>query len=75
MNVYVVKPEYDKELNLEASELCSISSQNHITDKLKFKTIIEFYLGSQISLRGLSLNLASSSNSNISCFYVKSVIH
>lgn len=58
MPVYMVKLECDKEFNLEASELCSISSQNHITDKLKFKTIIEFYLDSQISLRSLSLKLA-----------------
>lgn len=54
----MVKPECDKEFNLEASELCSISFQNHITDKLKFKTIIIFYLDSQISLRSLSLKLA-----------------
>lgn len=58
MNVYVVKPEGDKELNLDVSELCSITSQNHITDKLKFKTIIEFYLDSQISLKSLSFKLA-----------------
>lgn len=54
----MVKTYYDKELNLGASELCSISSQNHITDKLKFKTIIEFYLDSQISLRSISLKLS-----------------
>lgn len=58
LNVYVAETEYDKELNLEASELCSSSSQNHIRDKEKFDNHFHFNSGSQISLRSLSLKLA-----------------
>lgn len=57
LNVCVAKTECDKELNLEASELCSSSSLNHIREKEKFDNRFYFHPGSQISLRSLSLKL------------------
>lgn len=48
LNVYVAKTESDKELNVEASELCHSSSQKHIKDKEKVDNHFHFHPGSQI---------------------------